>query len=159
MWEPYNSYEEKARSIIDKIRYMVLATSDKMGNPWASPVFFAVDEKYNFYFLSAIDSRHGINIEKNPKVGIAIFDSTNPMGSSDGVQLEATVSIIGKKDIAKTIDIYCKRLFPNSKIASTDLYEPSRYVEPSEFRFYKVEPIAVYVNGVERREKVDLNKR
>jgi len=36
------------RAIIDTNRYMVLATADQDGRPWASPVFFAADGYRDF---------------------------------------------------------------------------------------------------------------
>lgn len=37
---------------------MVVSTSDGEGNPLGAVVFYVFDEKYNFYFLSAVDSLH-----------------------------------------------------------------------------------------------------
>lgn len=158
MAKKFETYGEKAKHIISTNNYMVLATSDKKLKPWANPVFYVYDKEYNFYFLSAIDSRHAENITENPQVGVAIFDSTQRVGQSDGVQIEAKAEEVGKKNVEEVITLYGNRLFPMPKISPTERYEPEQYVAPSEFRFFKVAPIKVYVTGVDRRVEVDLSE-
>ena len=108
-----HSHADKARLIIAENKYMVLATCDKTNKPWASPVFFAHDEKYNFYFLSSINSRHAKNITENPLISIAIFDSRQKMGQTEGIQIEATAGQVGKNSIEKVIEHYVTKAFPN----------------------------------------------
>lgn len=156
-WQPYRTYSEKARYIIEHNNYMIVSTSDKSGKPWAAPVFFAYDKNYTFYFLSAVDSRHAENIAENPNVAIVIFDSSTPVGQTDGVQMDAKVSFVPKKDLSKVITTYCDRLFPNSNILATERYDPKEYYEPSEFRFFRVEVVQAYTTGIDRRVDVDLN--
>jgi len=158
-WKPFKTYSEKGRHIISDNRYMVVATSDKKAKPWAAPVFFAYDSKYNFYFLSAVDSRHAENISENPNVSIVIYDSTSEIGLSDGVQIEAKASMVDEKDVARVIKIYCDRLFPNSDVPATQRYKPEQYSGASEFRFFKVQVVQTYVTGVDRRMDVDLADR
>ena len=158
-WQPYRTYAEKARYIVENNNYMVVATSDKSARPWAAPVFYTHDEKYNFYFLSAVDSKHAENVRENPNAFIVIFDSTAPVGQSDGVQMEVKISFVGKKDLPKIIKLYCDKLFPDSNIPATERYNPAEYSEPSEFRFFKVEVVQAYTTGIERRVDVDLNDK
>jgi len=150
------SYQSKAKRLIGSNKYLVLATCGVDSRPWASPVFFAHDSEYNLYFISAVDSQHCKNIIQNPFVGVAIFDSAQRVGSSEGVQIEARASMVGKTDIKKIIGLYFRRLSPGSKAHATEQYNPSDYLEPSEFRFFKVSIIKAYVTGVERRVEVDL---
>lgn len=159
MWQPYKTYEEKARAIISGNRYMVLATCNKHAKPWATPVFYTYDRRYNFYFLSAIDSRHAGNILENSDVAIAIFDSAQDIGGSDGVQLEAAAHAVEKEDLKKVIELYCKRLFPDSEIPATERYNPDEYKEPSEFRFFKAAVTKAYITGVDRRVEIELTRQ
>jgi general stress protein 26 len=159
MWKPYKTYEEKGRDLVSSNKYMVVATSSKSGEPWAAPVFFANDDKYNFYFLSAVDSKHAKNILENPKVALIIFDSGSPIGQSDGLQIQAKAAVVGKKEIENVIKTYCDRLFPDSDVPATSRYDPEEYLEPSEFRFFKAEITDAFVTGVDRRVKVDLTKK
>jgi Pyridoxamine 5'-phosphate oxidase len=45
-----------ACSIIDSSLYMVIATADESGRPWASPVYFAVEDYRNFYWVSSLEA-------------------------------------------------------------------------------------------------------
>jgi uncharacterized protein YhbP (UPF0306 family) len=139
-------------------KYLVLATSSKGAKPWAAPVFFVYDEKYNLYFLSASDSLHAKHILENPNVAVAVFDSTQPIGSSDGLQIEGKATIVNKDTISKVITIYCERLFLGSKTKPLDRYKPENYLEPAEFRFFKITVSKTFVTGVDRRVEVDLNE-
>jgi len=154
----YGNYGEMAKAIIKENKYMVIATSDKSGRPWANPVFYAYDDKYDFYFLSAIDSVHAKNIIANFKVSIVIFDSKQKVGSSEAVQIEGSASIVKKENLERVIRIYSENLFPSSKMEHTERYNPKDYDEPSEFRFFKVTPAKIYVTGVDRRVEVDLSE-
>lgn len=156
MWDPFKSYADKARHIIEKNNYIALATSDRKMNPWVAAVFFVYDQGYNFYFLSSIDSRHGKNIIANDSVAGAIFDSTSPIGSSDSVQICGKASLIQKNDITRVIEIYAKRLFPGSTVSSIKRYRAEDYLEPSEFRFFRIAPTNVYTSGVNGRTEVNL---
>jgi pyridoxamine 5'-phosphate oxidase-like protein len=79
----------QAAAIIDRISYMVLGTADADGRPWATPVYYATDERGAFYWVSSQEARHSANIAVRPEVGIVIFDSTVPIGTGQGVYVEA----------------------------------------------------------------------
>ena len=158
MQEIPHPHKEKAKAIIHENKYMVLATSDKESKPWASPVFFAHDERYNFYFLSSINSRHAKNILSNPNVGIAIFDSRQKMGQTEGLQIEALAGQIGKNSLDKAIEHYCMKAFPNSGsgLSPSERYNPDEYIEPHDLRFFKVSPEKIYIVDIEKRVAVDI---
>ncbi|MDE1768841.1 MAG: pyridoxamine 5'-phosphate oxidase family protein [Candidatus Micrarchaeota archaeon] len=150
------TYEEKAKYIINHNTYMVVATCGKDLKPWVAPVAYAHDSEYNFYFISAIDSRHAKHIEENPNSALAIFSSEEPIGETDGVQIEVKITQLKKGDLNRAIELYCKRLFPQSKGDAAKLYKPEQYIEPSEFRFFKAEVVKMYVTGEDRRVAVDF---
>ena len=79
----------QARAIMDRIAYMVLGTADAEGRPWASPVYFATDGHGAFYWVSSQEARHSANIAVRSEVGIVVFDSTVPIGTGQGVYVEA----------------------------------------------------------------------
>ena len=151
-----DNYAKKAMQIIDSNSYMVVCTSDKGAMPWGAPVFFAHDRKYSkAYFISAIDSRHAKNISGNSKVALAIFDSTSPIGISEGVQIEASAEMVGKAEIDEATKIYSARL--SAKSNAPEKYDPKMYLPPSEFRFFRVKFDCVYVTGEDRHIEVDLS--
>ncbi len=62
------------RKIIHDNIYFTIASFDG-SKPWASTLYYCVDSKYNFYFLSEKTSRHCQNIKLNGLVAGTIFDS------------------------------------------------------------------------------------
>lgn len=75
-----NNLIQQAKDIIEKIIYITLATVDKAGNPWSTPVFTAYDKQYNFYWRSAKDALHSQNMKANGKAFITIYDTTSLWG-------------------------------------------------------------------------------
>ena len=53
---------QTAREIIERSLYMVLGTADEAGSPWVSPVYFAVSDYTDFYWVSLPDARHSRNL-------------------------------------------------------------------------------------------------
>ena len=68
-------FSDMAREIIQSNRYMVLATADEDGVPWATPVWFAQSDYRRFIWVSSPDRRHSRNVSARPEVSIVIFDS------------------------------------------------------------------------------------
>ena len=81
-----------AADVIAKNEYLTIATSDG-DTPWLAPVYFISDSDLNFYFVSLPTSRHAQHIMKNPKVGVSIYDSQQPLFTGCGVQIEATAEV------------------------------------------------------------------
>ncbi len=154
----FKSYQDKAKAIITKNKYMVIATSSKDAKPWAAPVFYAYDDKFNFYFVSAIDSFHVKNIIENHNVSIVIFDSRQAIGSSDGVQIVGIVEMVEKNQVDKAIKLYHDRLSRISGVPMTGNYNAENYKEPSEFRIFRVKITKAYTTGPDRRVEIDLNE-
>jgi hypothetical protein len=100
---------EQAREIIDRIAYMVLATAGADGRPWASPVYFAADGRDAFYWVSSREARHSANIADRPEVGIVIFDSTVPIGTGQGVYIEARAEQLSEQDLDGGLAVFSAR--------------------------------------------------
>ncbi len=160
MADAHDDYASVARRIIRDNRYMSLGTLGKDGSPWVAVVLYAFDDDYNFYFLSATDSQHGRNISKTRDVAFTIFDSAQPIGSSEGVQATGRASPLSGKELVKAIKQYEMAVFPKSGMPAGSRYNPSDYGDAAEFRFFKIETKELYVTGTEdRRTKVDLRKQ
>jgi len=78
-----------AREIIDGSLYMVLGTADESGSPWVSPVYFAVSDYTDFYWVSLPDAQHSRNLAARSEVSIVVFDSSVPIGTGQGVYMSA----------------------------------------------------------------------
>ena len=96
-------------AIIDRISYMVLGTADADGRPWATPVYFATDGSGAFYWVSSREARHSANIAARPDVGIVIFDSTVPIGTGQGVYIEATAEQLVGPELDRGLAVFSGR--------------------------------------------------
>lgn len=82
--------DDDARRILDGNPYMVLATADAAGVPWASPVWFAQEDYREFFWVSAPDARHSRNIAQRREIAMVVFDPTVPPGQTEAVYMSAT---------------------------------------------------------------------
>ena len=83
------SNDEIARDLLDTTSYLVIATADAEGVPWASPVWFAHENYHELFWVSAPDARHSQNIAARPSIGMVVFDSTVAPGAGQAVYMTA----------------------------------------------------------------------
>src|SRR4051794_18360219 len=83
-----------ARAVLDRNRYLTLATADRDGRPWSSPVWFASEDHRSFWWVSRPDAVHSRNIAARPDVAAVVFDSTVVPGTAQAVYLRATAAQI-----------------------------------------------------------------
>jgi len=98
-----------ARTIIDSNLYMTLATADKNGHPWASPVYYAPEGYGQFYWVSSPEATHSRNLAARPEVSIVIFDSHAPVGSGQGVYVSAVAEELTGPDLDRGIAVFSRR--------------------------------------------------
>ncbi|GAB2603364.1 pyridoxamine 5'-phosphate oxidase family protein [Kribbella endophytica] len=123
--------QDIARRIIDTNNYLTLATADRDGRPWASPVCFTADGGLDFYWASRPDSRHSRNLAERPDVGIVIFDSQVPLFEAEAVYLTAYAEQVADAELARCAEIYSSR-FPD--LVSFDAV---RLQAPEPLRLYR----------------------
>ena len=87
------------QDIVAANRYMVLATADVRGAPWATPVWFATEDHRHFFWVSDPNARHSRNIAARPEIAIAIFDSTVTPGDAAAVYMRARAEQLAPGDI------------------------------------------------------------
>jgi len=92
--------------IVRANEYMVLATADAAGLPWASPVWFATRDCRAFYWASAPGTRHSENLAARPELSIAVFDSSQRPGTGEGVYLSALGGPLPDEELDAGIAIY-----------------------------------------------------
>ena len=102
-------FEAMARAIIDSNLYMVLGTADETGQPWATPVYYAVADYTDFYWVSSPAATHSRNIAVRPQVGIVVFNSQVPIGAGQGVYMSAEAAEVAEADLERGIDIFSRR--------------------------------------------------
>ncbi len=132
---------EKARSIIDSISYITVATVDDRGQPWNTPVAgFHFDNDYTFYWASWADNQHSKNIRSNGKAFIAVYDSTPTDGPTNGVYIQAEAFELADE----------QEVMQAALVFKNDPYNPSdgkQYLSEYPRRIYKAVPQGIWTNS------------
>ena len=92
------SNDDIARQILGAGSYVGLATADADGTPWASPVWFAMKDYQELYWVSHPGARHSQNIAVRPQIAMTVFDSTVAPGSGQAVYMSATAEQLTDPD-------------------------------------------------------------
>lgn len=77
-----------AERVLAGTRYVVLATADSTGTPWATPVWFARNER-DFYWVSRPGTQHSRNIAENGDIALVVHNSQVPVGSASAFYARA----------------------------------------------------------------------
>jgi uncharacterized protein YhbP (UPF0306 family) len=131
---------EITRAIVDTSLYMVLATADESGRPWASPVYFAPAAYREFFWVSRPEARHSRNLEARPQVSLAIFDSTVPIGTGRGVYVSAVAEQLDGDARLPGLDVFSRRsrAHGGAPLALADIEAPAP------LRLYRATAAEVY---------------
>jgi uncharacterized protein YhbP (UPF0306 family) len=137
-----------AREIVEKNQYLTIATVDKEGNPWISPVCYANDRSGKLYFASIPSSRHSQNIKLNRKAAVTIFDSRQNWGEGVGLQFEAEISECSLRETLKAGKTYLSRIYPypNSDPKVVLGFLENFLIKKKLYKFYKIIPKTVWIN-------------
>ena len=137
--------ENIAKALIDTSDYLSLSTAT--GNkPWATPIYYAVDEKYTFYFVSRKDTIHSKNICKNKNVSFCIFNSQDKSFTAQGVQAQGIASEVGLNEVLHGLTVIFKKKHPKNKIDLLQLKQEIKTVTGSiNNRVYKIVPTHIFI--------------
>ena len=131
--------QDTARGIIDTNHYLTLATADRDGRPWASPVYYTPDNGGDFYWVSRPDSRHSRNLTDRPEVGIVIYDSRVPLFAAEAVYLTAHAEQVGEPELERCADLFRGRL---PELRS---FGPEKLRAPAPLRLYRAHALEASV--------------
>lgn len=123
--------ESIARTVIDDNKYVTLATADRAGRPWASPVYYTPDGYRAFYWASSPDSVHSRNIAERPSVSMVVFDSRVPIGGAEAVYMTASAEIVGDHELERCAALYA------SRFAELRTFTPEELRDPAPLRLYR----------------------
>ena len=107
---------------------MVLATKDENGNPYTANVYFRVDEKYNFYFISNLRREHSHHIEKDAHVAWSIINTEQYQAKDKDKKWLQFQGIAKLLDESESTEIY-KKLYNPDKPYSEILEKGHRIFE------------------------------
>lgn len=130
----------EARQMVDSNLYMVVATADSSGQPWASPVYFAHRDYRDFFWISQPDATHSINLRDRREVGIVIFDSSVPVNTGQGVYVLGVARELPAHETAEGVEIFSKRSVGHGggEVTVKDVSPPAHH------RLYQATAEAVY---------------
>jgi len=131
--EPDQELGALARAIIDENLYMTLGTADEAGRPWASPVYYAVEDYCEFIWVSRPESRHSRNLAVRPELGIVIFDSRVPINTGQGVYMSAVAEELTGPEADRAIATFSSR----GQVHGGDEWTLADVRAPAEFRLYR----------------------
>ena len=94
------------RAIVDGNHYLILATADGDGRPWASPVFYASEGYTDFYWISSPEVTHSRNLARRPQVSMVVFDSRQPPGTGRAVYMDAVAVELAGADLDRGLEVY-----------------------------------------------------
>lgn len=158
-----NSFTKLAADIIKNNKFLSLATTNKKGEVWATPLSYVFDENCNFYFTTAVDSIHIDHIKENPYVAFSIFNSQVRVSDIDGLQIKGIVGEVEREELQKICSIYYPYVFPD--LEERKLWEaPPEYFTKDDFpvyRFFQIIPTEIYKRDtenldVDRRVQIDI---
>jgi nitroimidazol reductase NimA-like FMN-containing flavoprotein (pyridoxamine 5'-phosphate oxidase superfamily) len=137
-----------ARQIIDVSRYLVLATADAAGHPWASPVWYAHEDYTSFLWVSRPGARHSRNIAARATVSAVIFDPTVAETQAQAVYLEAVAEELTGTQRDRAIAVFSGR----SQAAGLSAWASASVTAPAPHRLYRASASACFilVNGFQR---------
>ncbi|MEO5691386.1 MAG: pyridoxamine 5'-phosphate oxidase family protein [Candidatus Saccharimonadales bacterium] len=136
-----DDHNKRAVEILRKIRYATIATANKDGKPWNSPVAHEYDNQLNVYWFSDKKNQHSQNVRVNEDVFIVIYDSTVPESDGEGVYIEAkAVELTDPEEILSV-----------RKIKKGEDYEgkPNDFLGDAIRRVYKAVPQRIWMNDAE----------
>jgi nitroimidazol reductase NimA-like FMN-containing flavoprotein (pyridoxamine 5'-phosphate oxidase superfamily) len=153
---------ERARSVIDANRYMVVGTTDEAGHPWVTPVWFASEDYRNFHWVSSPDSKHSRYLAARPEVAITIFDSSVPVGGAQAVYMKGMAEELTGAELERGLEVF-------DRVSRKDIdraWGLDDVQEPSLFRLYRATATEHWVlipgrdpergSGVDRSEPIML---
>jgi nitroimidazol reductase NimA-like FMN-containing flavoprotein (pyridoxamine 5'-phosphate oxidase superfamily) len=143
----------RAKEILERIRYITLATASVDAEPWSTPVTAAYDEQYNFYWTSMAATQHSQNIRANSRIYFSVFDSNAPLGAGGAVYVKAQATeLTDPAEIEKAVAVLYVR---KNKPAR----QPEEFLGESPKRMYKAVPEKVWVNLDEEVRIDPINAR
>ena len=101
--------EAHARAVLAGTAYVVLATADADGNPWATPVWFAPDGLDRLFWVSWPGSRHSELIARRPGIALTVFDSSVRPGEATAFYATARAGLCPEEDIDEGLRVFNER--------------------------------------------------
>lgn len=153
-----NQHVVRAVKILKENRYLTLGTSSKDGI-WVAPVNYVIGPEGHLHFYSAVEARHSRDIEKNPQVVCAIYNSTAVGEKVDGMQFIGNCSVVSNNELERVSEYYFKVNFPDQNEREWWYRPPSSFEGDAPWRFYKIELAKIYIIDLESVMSTQIDRR
>ena len=97
--------QRAAERVLAATRYVVLATADADGRPWATPVWFARDAR-RILWVSDPSARHSRNIAARADIALVVFDSQVPVGGASAYYARARAEEVPPAEVDDGIAVF-----------------------------------------------------
>jgi hypothetical protein len=142
-----------ARAVIDANSYMTLATADRAGLPWPSPVWYAHCGYREFFRVSSPAARHSRNLAERPQAGVVIFDSHVPAGTAQAVYMTATAAEVAPDELIQGVEVFSAR----SQALISRPWTLEEVSAPASLRLYRAGASELFViDGVDQRIRAEI---
>ena len=111
---------------------MVLATADADGRPWASPVYFAFEDRTEFHWVSSPEVTHSRNLAARSELSIVVFDSHTPISTGQAVYMSAIAGQVAGTQLERGIAIFSRR----ARAHGEQEWTVADVTEPAPLRLY-----------------------
>ena len=138
---PVTDNHAHALDILAATSFVVVATADAAGHPWATPVWFASEGVDRLYWVSWPGSRHSQLLEQRPEVALTVFDST--VVPNQGTAFYATA--VARQCRPAEIDRGLAVLNRRATTQGIGAFTPERTTGASRLRLYVAEVVDAWV--------------
>lgn len=152
-----NSPASRAAKIIRENRYLTLATASAEG-PWAAPINYIRGPNRYLHFYSARAARHSREIGESSTIAAAVFNSQATSEDIDGVQLEATCSVLHGAELAVVHEYYFNVSMPPTA-RGWWMRPVSAFDDGGTWAFYRLDIQRLWVVDFESIERERLDSR
>lgn len=153
MTTPQQDLARVARAVVDANSYLTLATADRAGRPWPSPVWYAHAGYREFFWISVPGARHSRNLAEQPEAGIVIFDSHVAAGTAQAVYLTVRAAEVTADELIPGIEVFSAR----SLALVGRPWTPDEVRAPAAPRLYRARVSELWLlDGFDQRLPVEL---
>jgi uncharacterized protein YhbP (UPF0306 family) len=144
--------EEIAKQIIASNSYLTIATATNEGNPWITPVFYACDTNYHFYWYSRKETKHTTLIRENNRVALVIFNPNASDVEAKGVYIQAIAAEVPEDQLPLVLPVYFRKAQREDTQERRLLIAQTKdFTGESPLRMYRAIPQKVYLSGKSKK--------
>jgi nitroimidazol reductase NimA-like FMN-containing flavoprotein (pyridoxamine 5'-phosphate oxidase superfamily) len=125
--------EAAVRAIVEANPFMILATADAEGRPWASPVWYATVDCREFFWVSKPEARHSRNLSGRPELAIVVFDSRQTPGDVEALYLSATAEHVPEAELDRGLEAFSRV----SQAQGLPAWSRENVLPPARHRLYR----------------------